>query len=568
MAFAIGIDFGTTNSLCSWLDGNKPSLIPNSRGERYTPSVVAVSSSGQVLVGESAKNQAILNPESTVSGIKRLLGTEGRLSLGGRPWRVEELVSFVLGSLRKDAERYLEREVGAAVITAPAHFSERERRALVEAGSIAGLEILRVVNEPTAAAVARSWSRPSPEGEGRRTVLVYDFGGGTFDVTVLAQTGRECRVLASRGDGRLGGADLDAELCRLAVSVFRRDFGLEPESDRILAQTLADAAERAKIELSEREEATIGIPFAVVGAVNGRGGRVVNPSLTVTRAMFEKIASPYVERSLRLAELALEEAGIEASAIDSLVLSGGSSRMPLVRRRIQERLGLKAEGRISPAEIVVLGAAAWTGIISGSERLKVVDVVSRTYGVEIDGGLFVPLILKNSPVPASKSRMFTTVADNQDSVEIHVLQGESREAALDLSLGRFLLTGVQAARKGKPRIRVDFGIDESDILHVGAVDLDTGKAQAISIADLGRGPGDEGSEELLRKTTSLADRLFALRDGLVLERGLEAELDELCDRAEAAAREPTAEVELRMLKAELESLVGELLARGGERKKR
>ncbi|HET7839871.1 MAG TPA: Hsp70 family protein [Rectinemataceae bacterium] len=561
MAFAIGIDFGTTNSLCTWLDGDKPSLIPNSRGERSTPSVVAISPSGQVLVGESAKNQAILNPESTVAGIKRLLGSEGRLSLGGRSWRVEEIVAFVLGSLRKDAERYLEREVGAAVITAPAHFSERERRALVEAGSIAGLEVLRVVNEPTAAAVARSWN--TREAEAKGTVLVYDFGGGTLDVTVLSQTGRECRVLASRGDGRLGGADLDAELCRLAASAFRRDYGLEPDSDRILSQTLADAAERAKIELSEREEATIGIPFAVVGAVDGRGGRVVNPSLTVTRPMFEEIALPYVERSLRLAELALAEAGLEASQVDALVLSGGSSRIPLVRRLIAERFGLRAEGRVSPAEIVALGAAAWTGILAGSERLKVIDVVSRTYGVEIDGGLFVPLIRKNSPVPASSSRIFTTVADGQDSVEIHVLQGESREAGLDLSLGRFLLTGIAAAPKGKPRIRVDFGIDESDILHVSALDLDTGKAQAISIADLDR--EGEGKDGLLRKTAALAERLEALRKGLVLERGLEAELDELCERARAAALGPVAEDELRLLKVELESLVGELLARGAER---
>jgi molecular chaperone DnaK len=570
MGPVVGIDFGTTNSLCAFLDGDRPSVIPNTRGMRTTPSVVAATAKGEYLVGESAKNQALVNPENTVSSVKRLLGSTGLLSMGDRSWRPEELVAMILGSLRKDAERHLGRDVTEAVITAPAHFSDRERRALVEAGRLAGLEVLRIVNEPTAAAVARAWGALSKEGAGSRSgsakassiVLVYDFGGGTFDVTLLAQEGPECTVLSSRGDGRLGGQDLDAELRRLAASAFREEYGLDVDADRFLAQQLSEAAERAKIELSERDQTVIGIPFALAG------GKVVHPALPLSRASFEALALPFVERSIELARRALEDARIPFDSVDELVLSGGSSRIPLVRRLLAERLGLEPEGGVNPEEIVALGAAAWAALASGSERLRVRDVVSRTYGVEIDGGRFVPLIRKNSPVPSSKSRVFTTVQDSQDSVEIHVLQGEGAAASENLSLGRFLLSGIRPANAGEPRIRVDFSIDESDMLQVGARDLDTGAEQAISIADLDRGASSDSREELERKTTMLADRLIELKDGLVLERGLEAEIDELRERALAASSGAAAalpEGELRLLKAELEGLVGELLARRSER---
>ena len=580
----IGIDFGTTNSLCAWLDGEHPAIIPNARGARYTPSVVAMSAKGETLVGESAKNQAYVNPENTVAGVKRLLGSEGLLSMGGRGWRPEEIVALVLGSLKRDAEIHLATELSAAVITAPAHFSDRERRALAEAGRLAGLEVLRIVNEPTAAALARSWESagrgsPLPGAEGRAVkggekslVLVYDYGGGTFDVTLLAREGIECRVLSSRGDGRLGGADLDRELRRCAAARFREE-GLDLEADRFLSQQLAEAAERAKIELSEREEASISLAFAAAG------NRILHPSFDLSRAAFEDIARPYVERSLELVERTLRDASASASELDSLVLSGGSSRIPLVRRMLKERFGLEPEGGVNPEEIVALGAAVCASLASGSEaaaeRIRVSDVVSRSYGVEIDGGAFVPLVRKNSPVPALQSRVFTTVSDSQDSVEIHVLQGESRLASEDLSLGKFLLAGLRPAKAGEARIKVDFSIDESDMLHVSAVDLESGAEQAISIADVGRGASDESSEDLARKTSLLAARIEELRSGLDLERGLEAELDDIRERArgllarreEGSARSvPSAsdEGEIRMLKAELEGLVGELLARRAE----
>jgi molecular chaperone DnaK len=571
----IGIDFGTTNSLCAWLDGERPTIIPNARGARFTPSVVATTPKGETLVGESAKNQAYINPENTVSGVKRLLGSEGLLPMGGKSWRPEELVAIVLSSLKRDAENYLSAEVERAAITAPAHFSDRERRSLSEAGALAGLEVIRIVNEPTAAALARSWedvSRPGSAAAVRSLVLVYDYGGGTFDVTVLAREGGDCRVLASRGDGRLGGADLDRELRRLASERFEGE-GLDIEADRFLAQQLAEAAERAKIELSERGEAAIALAFAA------SGGRILHPSFSLSREAFEEIAGPYVNRSLDLVERALRDAGVQASELGSLVLSGGSSRIPLVRRALKERFGLEPEGGVNPEEIVALGAAVCATLAAGrdegpggaAERIRVRDIVSRSYGVEIDGGAFLPLVRKNSPVPSSSSRVFTTVEDGQDSVEIHVLQGESRAVAEDLSLGRFLLSGIREAVAGEARIRVDFSVDESDMLHVSAVDLDTGAEQAISIADLGRGASDESREGLTRKVSMLASRIEELREGLALERGLQSELDDILDRAgrgrgpEGATGNAEAnEGELRMLKAELEGLVGELLARRAE----
>jgi molecular chaperone DnaK len=429
------------------------------------------------------------------------------------------------------------------------------------------------VNEPTAAALARAWAAIRPEtssildsgatGGQKSLVLVYDYGGGTFDVTVLERTGNECRVLASRGDGHLGGADLDREL-RVLASRFFKTQGLDLDSDRFLAQELAGAAERAKIELSEREEASIALAFAA------SGGKIIHPVFELSRSQFEDIARPCVERSIELVEKALLDASVSKEELGSLVLSGGSSRIPLVRRMLKEKLGLEPEGGVNPEEIVALGAAVSAALTLGEgrsgARMRVLDVVSRSYGVEIDGGAFIPLVRKNCPVPSSYSRVFTTVSDDQDSVEIHVLQGESKLASEDLSLGKFLLAGIRPAKAGLPRIKVDFSIDESDMLHVSAIDLGSGAEQAISIADIGRGASDESSEVLARKTSLLVDRIAELRSDLKLERGLESELDDAILRARRVQDSSSkgAEGEIRMLKAELEGLVGELLARRSE----
>ena len=559
----IGIDFGTTNSLISFMDGDRPSIAPNARGARSTPSVVALSAKGEVLVGESAKNQALLNPENTVVGIKRLLGETFPVRMGGREYRPPEIAALVLSALRGDAERHLGRSIGKAIVTAPANFPEPARRDLIEAGRIAGLEILRVLNEPTAAALARAWHHGRDSGQETETsslLLVYDFGGGTFDVTILRQSGRECDVLSSRGDGRLGGMDLDRCLVEGAKRAFAEGYGIEVDADRLLAQQLFDQAERAKIELSERSEAAIALPFAFRSADGG----LVHPQFPVTRADFEHIALPFVERTLELTAKALADAGVEAGEIDRLILSGGSSRIPLVRRLLKERFGLvEPEGGVNAEEVVALGAAVEAEILSGSERLKVRDVVSRTYGVEIDGGRFVPLIRKNSPVPSSRQRMFTTVADNQDSVEVHVLQGESAKVSENLSLGRFLLAGLKPAPAGLPRVQVDFVIDESDILHVAARDLETGSEQAISIVDLHRGASDESAASLAAKIRELSDRLGSLMATGNHEGALRAEVEDARERA-ALAAESEGEGRLRILRAELEGLVGELLSRGAK----
>jgi molecular chaperone DnaK len=557
----IGIDFGTTNSLGAWLDGDRPVIIPNARGSRSTPSVVAMTLKGEVLIGESAKNQSYINPENTIAGVKRFLGSSGLLSMGGKAWRPEEIVAMVLGSLKRDAEAYLSAPVDRAIVTAPAHFSDNERRALAEAGRLAGLDVLRIVNEPTAAAIARAFPRLETRIIEKSLILVYDYGGGTFDVTVLRREGRDWRVLASRGDGRLGGDDLDRELKRLAVLRFKEE-GLDPEADRYVGQQLAEAVERAKIELSEREDASIALFFATAH------GKVLHPTLELRRSDLEEIARPYVERSLDLVDRTLHDAGVAQEDIESLVLSGGSSRIPLVRRMLRERFGIMPEGGVNPEEAVAMGAAVWASLISGSaeagERIRVRDVVSRSYGLEVDGGAFIPLIRKNSPVPSTHSRVFTTVSDGQDSVEIHVLQGESKIADENVSLGRFLLVGIHPAKAGSPRVKVDFTIDESDMLHVAAVDQESGSEQAISIADIGRGASDDSREELAKKASLLVARLDELRTGLDLERGLVAELDDIRRRTLSALESDSREGEFRMIKAELEGLVGELLARRTE----
>ncbi len=557
----IGIDFGTTNSLVAFMDGDRPSLIPNARGARSTPSAVALSSKGEILVGESAKNQAFINPGNTVLAIKRLLGGSVPVLMGQREYRPPEIVALILGALRADAERHLGRVVVKAVVTAPAHFSEPARRGLLEAGRLAGLEIVRLLNEPTAASLARAWLAAGKDGieaaaARARLLLIYDFGGGTFDVTILRQEGRDCSVLASRGDGKLGGIDLDRELYQRAKRHFSEAYGLDVESDRLLAQQLTDQSERAKIELSERVETTLALPFAYRSV----DGSLLHPEFTLGRVEFETLALPFIERSLELTVRALEDARVEAREIDSLILSGGSSRIPLVRRLIEERLGLRPSGGINPDEIVALGAAVEGALISGSERLTVRDVVSRSYGVEIDGGRFTPLIRKNSPVPATRQRMFTTVTDNQDSVEIHVLQGESTVISENLSLGRFLLAGLRPVTAGMPRIAVDFTIDESNILHVSARDLESGSIQAITIVDLDRGSSDESAEALAGKISGLRARLEELRSGATMEGSLDTEVRAAIEGG--ASAEPSLGVDkLRVLRAELEGLVGELLSR-------
>lgn len=549
MRHVLGIDFGTTNSLCALIDNEQPVLIPNERGSRTTPSVVAVSPSGEILVGESAKNQAVAAPQRTLRGVKRLLGSRERIRLGERYYESEEAASWIFAKVKRDAEAFLGFPVEKAVVSVPARFGEPQRRAVREAARRAGLEVPRLVNEPTAAAVARAFL--SPEGsDHERVVLVYDFGGGTFDVTVLAAQGRSCQVLSSAGDDRLGGMDIDNLLYAEAADAFRRDWGVDTDSDPFLAQQLMDLVEKAKIELSSRSEATLTIPFL------NAGKGLSHPSFVLTRDRLDSLIRPLADRSMALVHRALKEAGKRPEEVDALVLSGGSSRIPLVRKLLSDLIHLEPEGRVNPEEIVAVGAAVEAAILAGQAGgFAVKDINSRSYGVEIEGGRFVELLPRNEMLPVRRRRVFTTVADEQESVEIHILQGESRLASENVSLGKFLLPGIRKARKGEPRVQVEFSIDESDLLCVRAVDLDTHMEQAVVVTDSG---ADSGDGEKLARLAAHVRSLAAEED---LDNAFRAEIEELLARA-AAAVETGSDEERRLARSSLEAVAGELMARG------
>lgn len=525
----IGIDLGTTNSSCAVFDGREVLLIPNERGMRTTPSVVALAEDGEVLVGESAKNQAVLHADRTIRNAKRYMGTATELPFGPKVLRPEEALSYILRSLKKDAENYLGAEIFEAVITVPAYFSEPQRRATREAGRLAGLSVRRLLNEPTAAAIAWAWSfNRSFDFEANKAVqniLVYDLGGGTFDATVLAMKGGDCRVLATAGDNCLGGVDFDRLLLDEAVAALESELGLGAlTGDPFLLQQAADLTERAKIELSARESASVVLPFA------GRAGRS-HPTWSIDRGHFESLIAAHIGRTLDLVEKAVGEAELRLGDVHRLVLSGGSSRIPLVRRRLAELFGREGESRVNPEELVAVGAAVYTALSSGNlSGFTVQDAVSRSFGLEIDGNEFIPLIGKNTPMPVTRSKAFTTVADDQRTVEIHVLQGESRRASDNLSMGRFILTGIRTGRKGEPRIEVEFSIDGDEILHVRAKDVDTGAAQGVTIAP---GPGGFRPDSL-RRLASLIARAREMAPDFSGDRILAGELSEALEEAERA----------------------------------
>ncbi|HOZ71836.1 MAG TPA: Hsp70 family protein [Spirochaetales bacterium] len=548
MRGVIGLDFGTTNTLCAWMDGDTPIIVPNDRGERATPSVVAVSGSGEALVGSSARNQALADPASALFGVKRLLGKSQALVFGGRERAPEEAAAAIIGKVKRDAESYLGFEADRAVITVPARYGDRQRRAVRDAAAMAGLKAARVMNEPSAAALAKAWLSARDESE--RLVLVYDFGGGTFDATALRARGGSCSVLSSEGDDALGGMDIDAAIYETVAERFRLEFGIDPSADPYLARTLVDLCERAKIELSSRDEATIAVPF-----LRGAGG-VVHPSVRLERAAFEAIASPFIDRSLALVERVLRTAKAGVRDVDALVLSGGSSRIPLAKRRLAELLGRDADPRINPEEIVALGAAVEAARIEGRLKgLSFTDVCSRTFGLEIDGGSFVPLIVKDEPLPAVGRRVFTTVEDYQRSVELHVLQGESERASDNASVGRFLLPGIRKATRGEPRIAVEFAIDEGDMMIVRARDLDTGAEQSIAVFD-----GERDSRSPRDRVLALAQIVRRESAEAIVDAALGAEIGDVLAMAESCGDD---DEKAAMVATLLEGLLSELSARTG-----
>ncbi|MGC8767042.1 MAG: molecular chaperone DnaK [Brevinematia bacterium] len=471
----IGIDFGTTKCAMSFMDGDTPKIITDRRGKTTIPSVVAFLDDGNVLVGESAKSRFFINTNNVVKSVKRYLGTDHRFFINGKEYSPEEIASIILSKLKENAEYYLGDVVRDIVITVPAYFSDLQRNALKNACKIAGFNVRRIINEPTAAAIAYGFSKVV----GEKNIVVYDLGGGTFDVSILNVSDGVFEVIATSGNNALGGEDFDRAIVELIINEYKEKEGIDISNDKLVLQKLYEEVEKAKILLSDEEVVDVVIPF--VGATESS---IKHLNFTLTREQFNKIISPYVEITIELVQKTLDDAGLSIGDIDHLLMVGGSSRIPYIKRRLESYLGIKAENSISPEEVVAIGAGIQAGIIEGEVKgIVLVDVTPLSLGVEIDGGIFVPIIPRNTPIPTSASRIFTTVTDNQESVEIHVLQGERSLAKDNISLGKFELTGIRKAKKGEPRIEVKFEIDIDGILSVSAIDLTTGAHQRIEIKD-------------------------------------------------------------------------------------
>lgn len=471
MSKVIGIDLGTTNSCVAVMEGGEPVVIPNAEGGRTTPSVLAIKN-GERLVGDVAKRQAVTNPENTVISIKRHMGTSHKETVEGKSYTPQEISAMILQKLKSDAEAYLGQSVTQAVITVPAYFNDSQRQATKDAGQIAGLEVLRIVNEPTAAALAYGLDK---EEEG--TILVFDLGGGTFDVSILELGEGVFEVKATSGNNRLGGDDFDERIMNYLKDTFKRDTGIDLSNDKMATQRLKDAAEKAKKELSGVLTTTISLPFISADATGPK-----HLEVNLTRAKFEELTADLVEATLAPTRQALNDAGLTANDINKVILVGGSTRIPAVQEAIKKLIGKDPTKGVNPDEVVAVGAAIQAGVLTGEVKdVLLLDVTPLSLGIETMGGVMTKLIERNTTIPTSKSQVFSTAADNQTSVEIHVLQGEREFARDNKTLGRFTLSDIPPAPRGIPQIEVSFDIDANGIVNVSAKDRGTGKSQNITI---------------------------------------------------------------------------------------
>ncbi len=543
MAKAVGIDLGTTNSVVSVMEGGEPTVIANAEGARTTPSVVAFSSSGEVLVGEVAKRQAITNPDRTIRSVKRHIGTDWSGDIDGKKYTAQEISARTLMKLKRDAEAYLDEEVTQAVITVPAYFDDSQRQATKEAGEIAGLEVLRLVAEPTAAALAYGL-----DDKGEQTVLVFDLGGGTFDVSVLEIAEGVFDVKATAGDSQLGGDDWDQVLIDWMVKTVKNNHGLDLSGDKMALQRLKEAAEKAKIELSQTQSTSINLPFL---SVTDAGP--LHFEETLTRAKFNELTSDLLDRLRDPFQRALKDAGLSQGEVDSVILVGGSTRIPAVQELVADLAGKEPSKGVNPDEVVAVGAALQAGVLKGDVKdVLLLDVTPLSLGIETKGGITHTLIERNTTIPTRKSEVFSTAADNQPEVEVHVLQGERQMANDNKSLGKFNLTDIPPAPRGVPQIEVTFDIDANGLVHVSAKDLGTGKEQSMTITG-GSALPKEDIESMIKDAEAHAEEDAKRRERVELLN----QADQLVWQTEKSLNEYGEKVDAGV-RADIEQAVGDL----------
>ena len=540
MSKIIGIDLGTTNSCVSVMEGGEATVIPNAEGHRTTPSVVAFSKTGQRMVGQVAKRQAVTNPDRTISSIKREMGTDYKVTIDGKKYTPQEISAMILQKLKADAEAYLGEPVTEAVITVPAYFTDAQRQATKDAGKIAGLDVKRIINEPTAAALAYGLDKETDQ-----KIMVYDLGGGTFDVSVLEIGDGVIEVLATAGNNRLGGDDFDQCITNYLVEEFKKSDGIDLSGDRVAMQRLKEAAEKAKIELSGVTSTNINLPYITADATGPK-----HLDVTLTRAKFNELTAHLVEKTAGPVRQAMSDAGITASDLTKVLLVGGSSRVPAVQEMVKKLTGKEGFKGINPDECVADGAAIQGGVLGGDvSGVVLLDVTPLSLGIETLGGVFTKLIERNTTIPTKKSQVFSTAADNQTSVEVNVLQGEREMAAYNKSLGRFQLDGIAPARRGVPQIEVTFDIDANGIVNVSAKDLGTGKEQHITITS-STNMSKEDVEKAVHEAEQYAaedakrkEEIDTRNQGDQMVYQTERTLEELGDKVDAAEK---AEVESKL----------------------